>query len=112
MAAGKYDIVIDQGSSFALDLTVQEDGSAKNLNTYSVRSQLRPHITSSTLTATFTGTVVNATNGQLQISLTAAQTAAISPGKYFYDVEIFTSGDAVVTRLIQGSVVVTPEVTR
>ena len=57
MAAGKYDIVIDQGSSFALDLTVQEDGSAKNLNTYSVRSQLRPHITSSTLTATFTGTV-------------------------------------------------------
>ena len=61
---------------------------------------------------TFTGTVVNATNGQLQISLTAAQTAAISPGKYFYDVEIFTSGDAVVTRLIQGSVVVTPEVTR
>ena len=112
MAAGKYDIVIDQGSSFALDLTVQEDGSAKNLNTYSVSSQLRPHITSSTLTATFTGTVVNATNGQLQISLTAAQTAAISPGKYFYDVEIFTSGDAVVTRLIQGSVVVTPEVTR
>ena len=46
MAAGKYDIVIDQGSSFALDLTVQEEGAAKNLSTYNVRAQLRPTITS------------------------------------------------------------------
>lgn len=112
MAAGKYDIVIDQGSSFALDLTVQEEGAAKNLSTYNVRAQLRPTITSSTLTATFTGAVLNASAGTLQISLSPTQTAAIGPGKYYYDVEIFTSADAVVTRLIQGSAIVTPEVTR
>ena len=112
MAAGKYDLVIDQGSSFALDLTVQEEGAAKNLSGYNVRGQMRPTITSSTLTATFTGSVINASNGAVQISLSASQTAAIAPGKYFYDVEIFTSGDAIVTRLIQGTVVVSPEVTR
>ena len=63
MAAGKYDLTIDQGSSFALDMTVQEDNTAKNLTGYSVRAQLRPTQTSSTLTANFTGTVVNATAG-------------------------------------------------
>tara|TARA_Y100001937_G_scaffold107219_1_gene149697 strand:+ start:227 stop:565 length:339 start_codon:yes stop_codon:yes gene_type:complete len=112
MAAGKYDIVIDQGSSFALDLTVQEEGVAKNLSTYSVRSQLRQTITSSTLTATFTGAVLNAAQGKLQISLSPTQTANITPGKYYYDVEIFTSSDAVVTRLLQGTAIVSPEVTR
>ena len=112
MAAGKYDLTIDQGSSFALDMTVQEDNAAKNLTGYSVRAQLRPTQTSSTLTATFTGTVVNATDGEIQISLTATESAAINPGKYFYDVEIYTASDAIVTRLIQGSAVVTPEVTR
>lgn len=112
MAAGKYDLTIDQGSSFALDMTVQEDNTAKNLTGYSVRAQLRPTQTSSTLTANFTGSVVNATAGTIQISLSATDTAAISPGKYFYDVEIYTASDAIVTRLIQGSAVVTPEVTR
>ena len=112
MAAGKYDLTIDQGSSFALNMTVQEDNTAKNLTGYSVRAQLRPTQTSSTLTATFTGTVVNATDGEIQISLTATESAAINPGKYFYDVEIYTASDAIVTRLIQGSAVVTPEVTR
>ena len=112
MAAGKYDLVIDKGSSFALDMTVQEDNVAKNLTGYSVRAQLRPTQTSSTLTASFTGTVVNATEGKIQISLSASTSGNIAPGKYFYDVEIFTSSDAIVTRLIQGTAVVTPEVTR
>ena len=49
MSAGNYNISIDQGSDFSLQLTVQESGSAKNLTGFSVRGQLRPTIDSSTL---------------------------------------------------------------
>lgn len=112
MAAGKYDIVIDQGSSFGLDLTVQESGSAKDLSDYNVRGQIRPTVTSSTLTASFTGTVTNAAQGKINLALTATTTGGISSGKYFYDIEIFTANDAVVTRLLQGTATVSPEVTR
>ena len=42
----------------------------------------------------------------------AATSAALTAGRYFYDLEIFTSGDASVTRLMQGEVDLTQEVTR
>jgi len=58
MAAGKYNITIDQGSDFSIQLTVKESGSAKNLTGYSARAQLRPTQTSSTLSATFTTTIL------------------------------------------------------
>jgi len=112
MAAGKYDIVIDQGSGFGLDLTVQESGSAKDLSDYSVRGQIRPTVTSNTLTASFVGIVTNAAQGKINVALTPSITAGMSSGKYFYDVEIHTSGDSVVTRLLQGTATVSPEVTR
>ena len=44
------------------------------------------------------------------MSLTAAQTAAITAGSYVYDLEIVTG--AVVTRIIQGRANVTREITR
>ena len=40
-----------------------------------------------------------------------ATTAALSPGKFYYDLEI-ESGGGVVTRLLQGVARVTPNVTR
>ena len=36
----------------------------------------------------------------------------ITAGSYVYDLEIFTAGDALVKRIIQGKVRVTQEVTR
>ena len=34
MTAATYDLVIDQGSDFAIDLTITESGTAKNLTGY------------------------------------------------------------------------------
>ena len=39
-------------------------------------------------------------------------TASIPAGVYLYDLEIYTSGDTFVTRLLQGQVTVTREITR
>ena len=112
MAAGKYNITIDQGSDYSLQLTVKENAVAKDITGYSVRGQLRPSITSSTLTATFAGSLVTAASGILKVELTNVITAAMSPGKYYYDVEIYTANNAIVQRLIQGTATVRAEVTR
>ena len=110
MAAGKYNITIDQGSDFSIQLTIKESGSAKNLTGYSARAQLRRSITSTTLSGTFTCTITNAANGIVTMALGYSATASLVPGKYFYDLEIYTG--SVVQRLIQGNATVRGEVTR
>ena len=112
MTAATYDLVIDQGSDFAIDMTITEGGTAKNLTGYSGRAQLRTTHAASSATASFTVSVVNATAGTMKMELSAATTAGITAGRYIYDMEIHTSGDATVKRLIQGSVTINPEVTR
>ena len=82
MAAGKYDIVIDQGSDFAIEVQIQQNSANVNLSTHSARAQLRPTPTSSTKTADFTCSIVNAVQGRIKMSLGNSVTANISNGKY------------------------------
>ena len=122
MSAGKYNITIDQGSTFGLQMTVKEDGSAKDLSGYTARAHLRnkaentatPSSTFANGTIAFTctggggGALGNA--GTISMDLTAVQTAAITAGSYVYDLEIVSG--ATVTRIIQGRANVTREITR
>lgn len=114
MAAGTYNLVIDQGSDFNILLNVTQSGAAVDLTGYSARAQLRTaRIATGAADASFTCTVVSpATAGQIEMSLSNSVSSALAHGKYFYDLEIYTSGDGQVTRLLQGEAIVTPEVTR
>ena len=112
MSAGTYNLVIDQGSDFALDLVIKEAGSALNLSNYSGRAQLRTSVTASSASASFTVTVTNAANGALKMQLPAATSSGISAGQYVYDLEIYTANDSIVKRIMQGDATITPEVTR
>ena len=112
MTAARYDLVIDQGSDFAIEFTVNESGSAKNLSGYTARAQLRPTKSSSTLTATFVCSIPTPSNGKISMTLTNTITAGLAAGRYFYDLEIFTSSDTLVQRLLFGEVTITQEVTR
>ena len=112
MSAGRYNIIIDQGSDFSVLFTITEDGSAKNLTGFSARAQMRTTKGAASVSATFTCVVTSASEGKLTMSLPAATSSALTAGRYFYDLEIFTSGDAAVTRLMQGEVDLTQEVTR
>lgn len=112
MSAATYNLVIDQGSDFVLDLVVKESGTALNLTNYSGRAQLRTSVTASSASASFTVTKTDAAAGKLKMELAAATSSGISAGQYVYDLEIYTSGDAIVKRLLQGDVTLTPEVTR
>ena len=113
MTAATYDLVIDQGSDFAIDLTITEGGSAKNLTGYAGRAQMRSTHASSSVSATFTCSIVGAdSNGILKMELSSSTTTSLTAGRYVYDLEIHTGSDAIVKRLIQGNVTINPEVTR
>ena len=112
MSAGTYNLIIDQGSDFALDLVIKQGGTALNLTNYTGRAQLRTSVDASSASASFSVTVTNAANGALKMQLPAATSSGISAGQYVYDLEIFTANDSIVKRIIQGDVTLTPEVTR
>ena len=111
MSAGTYNFILEQGATFNRQLTVKDDGSVMNLTGYSVASKMRSTHDSSTVVGTFTCTISNATGGIITMSMTNSTTGAIEEGIYVYDLEM-TSGGGVVTRLMEGTVTVNPEVTR
>lgn len=106
----KANIVIEQGATFSSGIDVADiDGTPYNLSGYSVASQMRKSYTSSN--AVSFSCSHNSTGGVITISLSATATTAINPGRYMYDVEI-TSNTAIVTRVVEGIVTVTPNFTR
>ena len=116
MAAGRYDIIVEQGATWSRTMTVADDGAPRDLNGYTIRMQARPrHSSEQVIVALTTGdgiTISDPPNGVFELLLTAAQTAAlpaISGARY--DLEL-VDGDGVVTRLLEGVFTVSPEVTR
>lgn len=113
MSAAVYNLKIDQGSDFVIDLAVKESGSAQDLSGYSARAQLRSSRSAESVAASFTCTVLDPpTNGFIKMELTNSVSSALSAGRYYYDLEIFTGSDAIVKRLLQGEVTLSQEVTR
>jgi hypothetical protein len=85
-----------------------------NLTGYTAALQVRslPDSPSAVLSLTTgSGITLTALTGQIDVHATALQTAAIDEGTYYYDLEL-TSAGGIVTRVAQGQVVVSPEVTR
>jgi len=115
MSAATHNFVIDQGADWYATFVYKDSGgTAINLTGYTAALQIRDTYADSTtdlaLTSTSGITITGAT-GTLAIHATAAQTAAIAAGNYVYDLEI-TSAGAIVTRLVQGKITVSPQVTR
>ena len=113
--ADNYKISIDQGATYSLALTYKDSaGAAINLTGYTAAMQIRSSYDSTSTIVSLTssaGIVITAATGLLTVNITSTQTTALTPGTYVYDLEI-TSASNVVTRLIQGSVIVSAEVTR
>lgn len=113
--ANLYNVTIDQGSDWYLTVTYKNpNGTPINLTGYTAALQLRslPESPTAVLSlSTGSGITITGATGVVDIHATATQTRAIDEGTYYYDLEI-TSPATIVTRLIQGQAVVTPEVTR
>jgi hypothetical protein len=110
--AAYVEITIEQGANLSSTVNVNDtQGDAVNLSTYSASAQLRKSYyssTANTLSAIITGNA----NGQITLSMTAANTANLTPGRYVYDLKITNSTDKSVTRVVEGTAIVLPSVTR
>jgi len=114
--AARYDITIEQGATFTFDLEVQ----GINLTTgYTVRMQGRTSHAATTTVFSLTNasgiTLTHSGQGHSHIIpvISATATAAISaPMAGVYDIEYQETSTGIVTRILEGSFYVTPEVTR
>ncbi|CAB4162804.1 hypothetical protein UFOVP787_123 [uncultured Caudovirales phage] len=108
--ATKANLVIDQGTTFSTDLALtDENGDAINLSGYTANSQIRKWYTSTNAAASFTS-LINVSSGVISLTLSANQTSNLSSGRYVYDVEI--DNGTTISRIVEGIVTVTPQVTR
>ncbi len=129
MAAGLYDILIEQGADWNLTLTWRDTlGNPMNLAGYTARMQVRETWASKAkvfdLTTENGLITLGENNGVVAMRIPAALSAAVtvSPAKVswaegkqaqqmVFDVELIHT-DGTVTRLLQGSALFVPEVTR
>jgi len=58
-----------------------------------------------------TSIVTGASNGEITLSMTAANTANLSPGRSVFDL-LITSPSGIKTRVIEGIIIVSPGVTQ
>ena len=102
-------LFIDQGSNFNTTIDLS-DTPGLSLTNFTAAGKIAKSY-DGTVKATFSATVDSSAK-IVSISLTAAQTAALKPGRYVYDI-IIVSPDtpAVITRIIEGQIDVTPGVT-
>jgi len=106
----KVNLVIDQGASFETTVNlIDDEGDAVDLTGYSAAGQIRKHYTSSS--ATNITIVLGGANGTVTMALSANATANLVAGKYLYDVEV-TDPSSIISRILEGIVTVTPQVTR
>ena len=128
MAAGKYNFTIEQGTTVNFELQYKNaSGSAINLTGYSARMQIRPDYADNTKTSylyissslnsdgtglNFSGSsnLNSPTSGTIGVYISAVSSSALNFDTAVYDLELQTG--SLVTRLLQGTIKLSKEVTR
>ncbi len=129
MAAGRYLFTIEQGATTDLLLEYKDsNGSPVDLSGYTARMQIRPSVDSTTTYLSITsvtasdGTGLNLTpqsgsvtlprtSGSIGLFISAVSSSALTFSEGVYDIEL-QSSTGIVTRLLEGMVKLSKEVTR
>jgi len=131
MSAGRYPIYIEQGTTIDFEIQYKDStGTPVDLTGYGARMQIRPSAASETVylsltsTPTADGTGISMsgsapykppTSGSLGIYIASCDSTQLNFGDAVYDLEIFAPIDSdcpEVTRILQGPVRLSKEVTR
>lgn len=111
MPAGYQELFLEQGSDFNTSISLdQADGSPFILTGCQVKAVMKKSYYSNSTTANFVIEINDPLEGVLVMSLSNANTANISAGRYVYDVLIKDSSNTV-SRVLEGVVNVLPQVT-
>jgi|TARA_R110000868_G_C10673154_1_gene746808 hypothetical protein len=111
--SAKYNLVCDQATTFNFQFQILNDSTPWNLTGYTGVMTVRPFVGASTETvvaSTANGRMVfTVLTGRINVTIDAATTAAISAGRYAYDLVLDSGGT--VTRILEGKFIVTGAVT-
>ena len=138
MTAARYDITIDQGSDFSLELIVKDSGEARDFSRdeadageekrWGARASYRKTLESTTA-YNLTAVVTQGTGGKITLQHGRDANSSAPAGTYYYDLELYQYDDSTaaqnafandgtapaefsVTRLIGGTLTLRREVTR
>lgn len=108
------ELYIDKGADFSTTIEINDDDTnlPQDLTNFTVYSSLRRSLVSQNVAASFVCTTdVGNNNGTIFISMSAANTANLKVGNYFFDIKIVGGEPVTSTRLIEGVIHVTPSIT-
>jgi len=116
MPAASYDFELEQGATMIKPIIWSDStGAVMNLTGYTAKMQIRQSVTATDvlleLSSALNTLVITAATGTITMIFSAATTAAITWTRAKYDL-VVTSSDGTVTRLIEGQISVSKEVTR
>lgn len=114
MASNIYNIAAEQGSTFTLKFDIKVDGVTQMLSGYSARMQVRTSTSSTTKILDLvspTNITINNSTGLITVTVSAASMAAVTAGKYVYDIELIAT-DGTVIKPLKGKFNVEAEVTK
>jgi len=115
MVATNYTFMCEQGANFLEVVTWKKaEGEPVDNTGYTARMQVRrePDADVAANLTTENGKIsLGGVNGEVTLSFSAAETAALVPGDYFYDLEMVSAGGAV-SRIIEGVFSVNREITK
>lgn len=111
--SAKFNLVCEQATTFNFQFQLKNDETPWDLSGYTGTMTVRPFVGANTTTvvaSTANGRLVlDSLNGRATVTIDAATTEAITPGRYAYDLVLQTG--ATVTRILEGRFVVTGAVT-
>jgi hypothetical protein len=126
MSAGKYSFVIEQGATFTIQLAYKDNtGTPIDLTGYSGKMQIRPTVTSDTVYLTLSSSLSSdgsglnfsgsgglnpPVSGTIGVIIAAETSNNLNFDQAVYDLEIYKQ--STVTRLIEGQVKLSKQVTR
>ena len=114
--AGSADLIIEQGADWIRNIYWQDSNSAYvNVAGYTARMQVREHRSSPStileLTTSNGRIAVTAVSGLFTMTLTNAETTAMTWDAGYYDLEVVSSA-GFVTRLLEGKIKLNKQITR
>jgi hypothetical protein len=111
MVPATQNIKITRGDTEVFVFTLQNaDGTAMDLTGSSFASQIRYAYDSATVGASFVCTLTNAVGGVVTATLSAGDSALLTTGSAFWDLQRTVGG--VVTTILSGKCSILPDVTR
>ena len=106
------ELQMEQGADFSYALSIKDNnGNPVDLTFTTVSSQMRKsYVAANNIVLTCFSTP---NTGNVQISLSSAQTANLDPVKYVFDIKMTDANTGTLsTRIVEGIIQVTPDVTR